>query len=353
MGKVTLESVRKVYPSGFEAVSRFDLDVADSEFIVLVGPSGCGKSTTLRMIAGLEPVTEGRIQIAGRDVTNVHPKDRDVAMVFQSYALYPHMNARANMEFGLKIRKTPKDEIARRVSEAAALLGIVDLLDKKPATMSGGQRQRVALGRAIVREPQVFLFDEPLSNLDAKLRSKMRVELKRLHQRLRATMIYVTHDQVEAMTLGDRIVIMSDGKVEQIATPMEAYLKPASVFVAGFIGRNKMNIFPGSVDGGSVRWLAGEIAKVEGPDRGNLVIGLRPENVRLSREQSGSGVNGTIDVIEELGDELVLSILVGTELIAASAPASSGFYRGEEIFISADPAHLHFFDSGTTKRLEL
>src|SRR5262245_37140059 len=241
MAQVQLEQVSKVYPGGVAAVREVTLDIADGEFVALVGPSGCGKTTTLRMIAGLEDVSAGSIRIGGRVVNKVHPKDRDIAMVFQNYALYPHMTVYENMAFGLKLRKMPKDEIDRRVREAAEILNLGHLLERRPKALSGGQRQRVAVGRAIVRKPHVFLFDEPLSNLDAKLRVQMRVELKRLHDRLQTTMVYVTHDQVEAMTMGDRICVMKDGDVQQVAPPLELYHNPVNKFVAGFIGNPPMN----------------------------------------------------------------------------------------------------------------
>ncbi len=241
MAEVTLDKIAKTYPNGFKAVMDANLKVEDKEFVVLLGPSGCGKTTTLRMIAGLEEITEGTIKIGGRVVNDVEPKDRDIAMVFQNYALYPHMTVYENMAFGLKLRKTPKPEIEQRVKEAARILGIEQLLDRKPKQLSGGQRQRVAVGRAIVRNPKVFLFDEPLSNLDAKLRVQMRAELKRLHQNLQATIIYVTHDQVEAMTMADKIVIMKDGIIQQIGDPYSVYFEPKNKFVAGFIGTPAMN----------------------------------------------------------------------------------------------------------------
>ena len=247
MARVRLDKVTKVFENGFVAVKEASLDIENREFMVLVGPSGCGKSTTLRMVAGLEEVSKGRIQIGDRDVTHVPPKDRDIAMVFQNYALYPHMSCFENMAFGLKIRRVPKSEIEAQVREAAGILGIESLLDRKPRELSGGQRQRVAVGRAIVRNPKVFLFDEPLSNLDAKLRVQMRAEISRLHNRLDATMVYVTHDQVEAMTMGDRIVVMLDGVVQQIDAPLELYHQPVNRFVAGFIGSPPMNFLSGRV----------------------------------------------------------------------------------------------------------
>ncbi len=264
MARVELDGVEKRYPNGFHAVKGVDIDIGDGEFIVLVGPSGCGKTTTLRMVAGLETISQGELRIDGKRVNDLPPKARDVAMVFQSYALYPHMTVFENMAFGLKLQKRPKDEIARRVKEAAERLGIETLLDRKPKQMSGGQRQRVAMGRAIVRQPRVFLFDEPLSNLDAKLRLQMRVQLSRLHRELGATSLYVTHDQVEAMTLADRIVLLEGGEVQQIGAPLELYERPANRFVASFIGSPAMNLLPARGDGSVVR---------AGPLRGASTVG--------------------------------------------------------------------------------
>ena len=290
MAKVSLKNVSKIYPreNGGEinAIKDLSLEIADREFVVLVGPSGCGKSTTLRMIAGLEEITDGEIWIGGDVVNDVPPRDRDIAMVFQNYALYPHMSVFDNMAFGLKLRKFPKDEIKRRVDEAARILDIGMLLDRKPRALSGGQRQRVAMGRAIVRDPKVFLFDEPLSNLDAKLRVQMRVELKKLHERLAVTSIYVTHDQVEAMTLGDRVVVMRAGLVQQVGSPAHLYAHPANLFVAGFIGSPSMNFFPGQLQNGSVVTVLGEaklpdrIMKALDGAKGNreVIVGIRPEH---------------------------------------------------------------------------
>lgn len=295
MSEVVLQHVGKVYGRGDRpAVDDFNLSIRDGEFLVLVGPSGCGKSTTLRMVAGLEIPTSGTIRIGTRDVTNLPPKDRDIAMVFQNYALYPHMTVEENMAFGLKLRKFPKAEIARRVNEAAESLGLTPYLKRLPKALSGGQRQRVALGRAIVREPAVFLFDEPLSNLDAKMRVEMRAEIIRLHNRLGATMIYVTHDQTEAMTMGERIVVMSEGRIQQVAPPLEIYERPANPFVAGFIGTPPMNLFP-----------AGTL------DRDH-VVGLRPENIGITEDGTGK-LAATVDFVEPLGNEtLVHVVLTGT-----------------------------------------
>src|SRR6266851_3568130 len=289
MAQVTLRKVIKKYDEVL-AVRGIDLDITDKEFIVLVGPSGCGKSTTLRMIAGLEEITGGDIAIGGDVVNDVPPKDRDIAMVFQNYALYPHMNVYENMSFGLKLKRTPKDEIDRRVKQAAQILDITELLDRKPKQLSGGQRQRVAMGRAIVRDPKVFLFDEPLSNLDAKLRVAMRSEIKALHQRLKTTTVYVTHDQVEAMTMADRIAVMHDGRIEQLGEPLELYDRPATLFVAQFIGSPAMNVFDGIVKGGAVealgaRWPAA-VAKTGGAEGQRVNYGIRPEHL----EPAASGI---------------------------------------------------------------
>lgn len=297
MAEVRFENVVKVYSRGdTPAVADFTLDVRDGEFLVLVGPSGCGKSTSLRMVAGLETPTSGRISIGGRDVTNLPPKDRDIAMVFQNYALYPHMTVAENLSFGLKLRRFPKDEIARRVKDAAETLGLTQYLNRLPKALSGGQRQRVALGRAIVREPAVFLFDEPLSNLDAKMRVEMRAEIIRLHNRLGATMIYVTHDQIEAMTMGERIVVMSGGRIQQVAPPLEVYERPANPFVAGFIGTPPMNLFPaGTLDQGKT-------------------VGLRPEHIAIAPDggvEKGGVITAKVDFVEPLGSETLVHVLVG------------------------------------------
>ena len=296
MAEVVLSNVTKVYSRGDKpAVDGFNLSIKDGEFLVLVGPSGCGKSTTLRMVAGLELPTGGTITIGGKDVTNLPPKDRDIAMVFQNYALYPHMTVKENMSFALKLRKFPKAEIDRRVSAAADALGLTDYLKRLPKALSGGQRQRVALGRAIVREPAVFLFDEPLSNLDAKMRVEMRAEIIRLHHQLGATMIYVTHDQTEAMTMGERIVVMNQGRIQQVAPPLSLYEKPANPFVASFIGTPPMNLFP---------------AGILSPDR---TVGLRPEHIRIVRggiaPDGQKGVSATVDFVEPLGSEPLVPVI--------------------------------------------
>jgi len=323
MADVSLENVTKVFPGGTVAVQDFTLDIQNQEFIVLVGPSGCGKSTTLRMVAGLEEITNGTIRIGDRVVNDVPPKDRDIAMVFQNYALYPHMTVYKNMAFGLKLRRFPKDEIDRRVKEAAKILGIETLMDRKPKALSGGQRQRVAVGRAIVRQPQAFLFDEPLSNLDAKLRVEMRAELKRLHHRLQTTVIYVTHDQAEAMTLGDRVVVMNEGRIQQVAPPLTVYDYPVNRFVAGFLGTPAMNFIPGKMvprDGtlyfevgpAKVRLPADTAERVEKYAGKGVTLGVRPEDIGYSSAGKFAGtenmLSATVRVVEPLGDEQIIHL---------------------------------------------
>jgi|SRR5436190_7479314 len=323
MGLVKLEHVTKRFPNGAVALNDLSLEVEDGEFLILVGPSGCGKTTALRIVAGLEKPTTGRITIGDRLVNDVTPRDRDIAMVFQNYALYPHMTVYKNLAFGLKERRTPKPEIDRRVREVSGILGLDELLKRRPAQLSGGQRQRVAMGRALVREPKAFLLDEPLSNLDAKLRVQMRAELKRIHQRLGITTIYVTHDQVEAMTLGDRIVVMSAGEVQQMGRPQEVYKEPANLFVAGFIGSPPMNLLRGTVRSGVV--TAGDLsfARSSLPD-GEVVVGVRPEALSVADDGMPS-FDFTVDVVEPLGDEAVIH---GT---TAGSVAESGVEELEEI----------------------
>jgi multiple sugar transport system ATP-binding protein len=349
MADVTLDKVAKVYPGGVTAVRELDLRVSDGEFLVLVGPSGCGKSTTLRMIAGLEEVTSGELRIGERRVNDVHPRDRDIAMVFQSYALYPHMTVRQNMAFGLEIRRTPADEVRHRVEGAADTLGISELLDRKPKALSGGQRQRVAMGRAIVRQPSVFLFDEPLSNLDARLRVQMRLELSRLHTSLQTTMIYVTHDQVEAMTLADRIAVMDQGVLQQLGTPMEVYHRPANRFVAGFVGSPAMNFVEGRVEheqGPPVfRAPAFEIelpAETVGLERATSA-GIRPQALTLSpvREMC----RGRVDVVEPMGAETFVYVQVGGGTLVARAEPTTGLSVGDEVGLGVAPSRVHLFDA--------
>ena len=351
MASVTLKQVRKTYHGGVEAVKGVSFDVPDGAFCVLVGPSGCGKSTLLRMVAGLERITSGDIAIGGRVVNEIEPADRDIAMVFQNYALYPHMSVFDNIAYGLKNRKTPKDEIDRRVREAAKILAIEPLLDRKPRQLSGGQRQRVAMGRAIVRKPQVFLFDEPLSNLDAKLRVQMRVEIKKLQKTFGVTAIYVTHDQVEAMTMSDILVVMNGGEVEQIGTPSEIYRHPATRFVATFIGSPPMNLIPGEMlpDGG-VR--AGE-AHFRLPPHGfvpgrAVEVGLRPEDMVLGLAENAFQIK--VDFLEELGaTQLVYGRLNGAQLIV-QVPAGSVAQAGGVLSFGIVPDRLHVFDPATGRR---
>ena len=366
MANVTVSEVSKVYEGGVLAVNRLSLTVNDREFMVLVGPSGCGKSTMLRMIAGLEDVSDGTIRIGDRVVNNVPPKDRDIAMVFQNYALYPHMTVYENLAFGLKLRKIPKADIERRVRETAEILGLNGYLDRKPKALSGGQRQRVAVGRAIVRKPAVFLFDEPLSNLDAKMRVQMRAEISKLHTRLEATMIYVTHDQAEAMTMGDRICVMKDGVIQQVDTPMNIYDNPANLFVAGFIGTPPMNLIRGELqehDGG-FSFRAGNICIPLPPDwietvkdyAGKTVVyGIRPEDIGSDQaEKSGSvaRLHAKVEVREPMGAETYLYLDVGT---GASCIARVDAHRavnvGDELDLALYGKRAHLFDAETEKRI--
>jgi sn-glycerol 3-phosphate transport system ATP-binding protein len=306
MARVAFDRATKVYPGPVVALDGLTLDVADGEFLILVGPSGCGKSTALRMVAGLERISDGTISIGGRVVNDVPPKDRDIAMVFQNYALYPHMTVEKNLAFGLRQRRTKPDEVRRMVDEISRMLGLEDLLRRRPGQLSGGQRQRVAMGRALVREPQVFLLDEPLSNLDAKLRVQMRAELKRLHERVGVTTIYVTHDQVEAITLGERIAVLSDGILQQVGPPQSVYDHPANVFVAGFIGSPPMNLLEGTASAGRVVVGDVELDRVRAPD-GPVLVGIRPEGLRpVGHEHAGAAFDVGIDVVEPLGDEVLV-----------------------------------------------
>jgi sn-glycerol 3-phosphate transport system ATP-binding protein len=346
MASVTLDSVRKVYAGGVEAVKGVSLAIPDGAFTVLLGPSGCGKSTLLRMIAGLETVSSGTVSIGGRNVNQVEPADRDIAMVFQNYALYPHMSVYDNMAYGLRNRGVPKREIEHRVAEAAELLAIADFLKRKPRELSGGQRQRVAMGRAIVREPQAFLFDEPLSNLDAKLRVQMRIEIRRLHNRLKATSIFVTHDQIEAMTMADTIVVMNQGRVEQVGAPAEVYRHPATLFVATFIGSPAMNLLPGRVAGpGEVEVAGGRLAFDAAAfpvESGRAVeVGIRPEDLQLDAGGSGAPAFAR-DFAEELG---ATRLLHGTAGDAAAVVAFSGpLPEGDRFSLGAALEAVHLFD---------
>jgi multiple sugar transport system ATP-binding protein len=359
MAQVVMRSLNKKYDE-VHAVKDVNLDIRDQEFVVLVGPSGCGKTTTLRMVAGLESITSGRILIDDTVVNELPPMDRDIAMVFQNYALYPHMSVYDNMAFGLKMRKFDKPEIDKRVREAADILGIQDYLKRKPRQLSGGQRQRVALGRAIVRHPRVFLFDEPLSNLDAKLRVLMRVELKKLHERLGTSAIYVTHDQVEAMTLGDRVVVMADGYVQQVGEPMELYNHPANRFVAGFIGSPAMNFASVRIaqDNGAV-WATGEGIRLKlpapeaarlGPYSGkDVTLGVRPEDMRVAVDSDPAdlSVNAEVEVVERLGSEILLDVAVGKTTMVASVEPTVAAKMHDRLRLALNPDRLHFFDTET------
>jgi ABC-type sugar transport system ATPase subunit len=337
---VALESVRKVYTNGHVAAGGIDLAIADGEMMVLVGPSGCGKSTVLRLIAGLETPTAGRITIGGLDVTGREPQERDVAMVFQSYALYPHMTVRENLAFGLRVRGVPRGLIAERVEHAAATLGLELLLERRPGQLSGGQRQRVALGRAIVREPKAFLFDEPLSNLDARLRIETRAELARLHRRLGATSVYVTHDQEEAMTLGQRMAVMRDGRIEQVDAPLEIYRRPATLFVAGFVGSPAMNLLPG------------DMPRLPVPPRADAVLGVRPHDVTIVDPAAGD-VAAAVDVVEHRGNELLVRLrLESGDELRVLAPASRAIAPDERVGVRLDRDRLHWFDRETGRRIE-
>ncbi len=370
MTYVGFDGVTKVFPGGAVAVDDLSLTVADGEFLILVGPSGCGKSTALRMIAGLEKISAGSITVGGTLVNDIPPKDRDIAMVFQNYALYPHMSVEKNLGFALRQRKASKETIAQRVGDMATLLGLTDLLQRKPGQLSGGQRQRVAMGRALVREPQVFLLDEPLSNLDAKLRVQMRAELKKLHHRLGITTIYVTHDQVEAMTLGDRIAVLSAGRLQQIGAPQEVYDHPANVFVAGFIGSPPMNLLSGSVRDGEVS--AGDLvfARADVADA-DVVVGIRPEGLRpVGADDPGPGFELHVDVVEPLGDEVMVHGTVSARdagvriepeeatLLADTVQEDRAAVTvrlepdvrpapGSSVHLSVDPTGVHLFDAAS------
>ncbi len=364
MADVKLENVYKVYDGDVTAVKDFNLDIKDKEFIVFVGPSGCGKSTTLRMIAGLEEITEGDLVIDGKRVNDVPPKDRDIAMVFQNYALYPHMNVYDNMAFGLKLRKFDKAEIDRRVQEAAKILGLEDYLKRKPKALSGGQRQRVALGRAIVRDAKVFLMDEPLSNLDAKLRVQMRAEIQKLHQRLQTTTIYVTHDQTEAMTMATRLVVMKDGVIQQIGSPKEVYDNPNNVFVGGFIGSPAMNFLNGTLEEQSVK--VGELSikvpegrmkalKEQGYVGKEVILGIRPEDIHdepiFLESSPDTKVSTKVDVAELMGSETYLYSTIGGQEVIARVDSRSDYIGGQNIDLALDMNKAHFFDKETEERI--
>jgi multiple sugar transport system ATP-binding protein len=381
MAQITLEQVTKEFSGGVRAVDEVDLTIESGEFLVLVGPSGCGKSTLLRMIAGLEEVTGGRIEIGDREVTNLSPRDRDIAMVFQNYALYPHLTVERNLAYGLRVRKTPKSEIKRRVTEVAEMLGIEHLLQRRPSALSGGQRQRVAMGRAIVREPAAFLMDEPLSNLDAKLRVDMRAQLAHLHAELQVTTVYVTHDQVEAMTLGQRVAVMRDGKFQQVDTPQNLYRLPANLFVAAFIGTPPMNLVEAEVAHGSVEFPGMRLPLPPGGIRpGSVILGIRPQEFSLAEDDPElPALEVEPAVIEELGSETHVifpieapsvdseevrattdegdsSVLLASNrraLFTASLPEETKVAVGQPLRLALNPARLHFFDPDTGARLDL
>jgi multiple sugar transport system ATP-binding protein len=380
VAEIVLDNLSKVFAGGVTAVDNVSLTIGSGEFLVLVGPSGCGKSTLLRMIAGLEEVTAGTISIGGQDVTELPPRTRDIAMVFQSYALYPHMTVRQNLGYGLKVRKTSKHEVAERVARAAQLLGLDELLDRKPAALSGGQRQRVAMGRAIVRQPQAFLMDEPLSNLDAKLRVSMRAQLGALHGRLATTTIYVTHDQIEAMTLGQRVAVMRDGRIQQVDTPQELYARPANLYVAAFIGSPAMNLVEAEVANGQVRFggYAIPLSSADATPTGRVVVGLRPEAFEdgAFADPSLPRMDVKVEVVEELGADTHVLFTVDeprvdvTEVRAATGDedASLGAVEGslftarvdpgtaakpgQPLRLAVDPSRFHYFDAQTGLRLE-
>ena len=353
MASITLENIAKVYPGGTRAVSDINLDIADGEFIVLVGPSGCGKSTLLRMVAGLETISDGQARIDDKTVNNVEPADRDIAMVFQNYALYPHMSVYNNLAYGLKNRKTPKNEIDKRIRAAAKMLEIEQYLDRKPRALSGGQRQRVAMGRAIVREPKAFLFDEPLSNLDAQLRVAMRTEIKALHQRLTTTIIYVTHDQIEAMTMADRIVVMNGGNIEQIGTPLELYDEPANSFVARFIGSPSMNMLSGTVRGGDFIADDGTVIALgpnvpESAANRPVTLGIRPEHLRLEQ----NGLAGEIVTVEPTGSETQVSLKFAGHQVVAVFRERITERSGTMLQIAPDHEQIKLFSAETGDRLK-
>ena len=352
MASVTLNNVSKSF-GAVSVLSGINLTIEDGEFAVLVGPSGCGKSTLLRIIAGLEEESGGEIRIGGRRVNNVAPRDRDIAMVFQSYALYPHMNVSKNMGFGLMLRKEAPTEIGRRIDRAAGKLGLNSLLARLPKQLSGGQRQRVAMGRAIVRDPKVFLFDEPLSNLDAKLRAQMRTEIKALHQSLKTTAVYVTHDQIEAMTMANRIVVMNEGVVQQVGPPLELYDKPENIFVAGFIGSPAMNFVVGVVEanGAMVRLPDGSLVAIasKGVHEGQgVTLGMRPEHLQIS----GRGIDGEVLVVEPLGMTTQIAIKAAGGLLTLMAMQRTNLVPGNQVKLAVDPANVHVFDQVTGKRID-
>lgn len=348
MGGLRIQKAQKSY-GAVEVLHGIDLEIDDGEFVVLVGPSGCGKSTLLRMIAGLESITGGVIEIAEREVNHVHPKNRDIAMVFQNYALYPHMTVAKNMGFSLKMRGLSKAEIDEEIKKTAAILGLDQLLDRYPKQLSGGQRQRVAMGRAIVRDPAVFLFDEPLSNLDAKMRVSMRGEIKELHDRLKTTIVYVTHDQIEAMTMADRIVIMKDGYIQQVGTPSEIYSNPANLFVAGFIGSPAMNLLEGRIENGSFSAGGSFILPVDlaNSNSSKIVVGIRPEHILLSDK----GISATVKRVEPTGSETVLMLDTGGVYVTALSRSEKKYNVGDQVFFNVPTNSHRFFDVETGKKI--
>ncbi|MDO5027696.1 MAG: sn-glycerol-3-phosphate ABC transporter ATP-binding protein UgpC [Bacillota bacterium] len=364
MANLKFENIYKTYEGGFTAVKDFNLEIADKEFIVFVGPSGCGKSTTLRMVAGLEEISSGKLYIGDQLVNDLAPKDRDIAMVFQNYALYPQMTVRENMSYSLKLKKTAKEEIDSKVLQAAKILGLEDLLDRKPKALSGGQRQRVALGRAIVRNPKVFLMDEPLSNLDAKLRVQTRAEISRLHEKLQTTFIYVTHDQTEAMTMGDRIVIMNEGLIQQVDSPSAVYLNPKNLFVAGFIGSPQMNFIRGRllkengeyfIENSSMKV---QIMAADGRDleakaylNKDLLIGLRPEHIYDQMDQATVEVQAQVDFMEMLGAEKYLYLKLKDLDLIARFRSTSDIAKGQQVKVYLDKSKIHFFDIDTEENI--
>ncbi|RLQ91570.1 sn-glycerol-3-phosphate ABC transporter ATP-binding protein UgpC [Planomicrobium sp. Y74] len=357
MAKLLMEQLTKTYDNKAKAVENFNLTVEDEEFIVFVGPSGCGKSTTLRMIAGLEDISSGTFSIDGKKMNEVEPKDRDIAMVFQNYALYPHMTVYENMAFSLKLKKMPKAEIKERVRNAAEILGLMDYLNRKPKALSGGQRQRVALGRAIVRDAKLFLMDEPLSNLDSKLRVQMRTEISKLHQRLKTTTIYVTHDQTEAMTMATRIVIMKDGVIQQVGTPKEVYDQPDNVFVAGFIGSPAMNFFNGRIEGnyfvmGQTKLLIPDSALPNGLDNLEVIIGLRPEHITHKPDKDQSTVEVNLDVVELMGSEYMVYATLEGRSFVGRVDANLNLSAGTVFAMAFEMDKARFFDPTTEKRIK-
>ena len=358
MANVSLRQVRKSF-GATEVIHGIDIEIGDGEFAVIVGPSGCGKSTLLRMIAGLEAVTAGEVAIGDRVVNDLEPKERDVAMVFQNYGLYPHMTAFQNISYALRIARRPKAEIRERVERVARILGIEELLARKPSQLSGGQRQRVAMGRAIIREPDVFLFDEPLSNLDAKLRSQMRVEIKRLHDELKATSIFVTHDQVEAMTMADRLVVMNQGVVEQTGTPRQVYRRPDSTYVAGFIGAPAMNLLPATLSGDGAAVEGGGTVRIAPPDGPGprrpgrrVMLGVRPEHLTVVADGNGGLLSARLLYAEDLGASRLLHCAVGDDELIVHTQDETGDRPGDTLRLAADPANLHLFDAESGRRLE-